>query len=98
MVGPARRGGLCPGPSVKGRTGADVQRRPAAGQGAGVARPGKLPTPPTLLVGRDRERAAVAGQLRRAEVRLLTLTGAGGVGKTRLALAVAGDLLGAFED
>ncbi len=74
-----------------------MQQRPAAGL-AGVARPCKLPTPPTPLIGRDRERAAAASQLRRAEVRLLTLTGAGGVGKTRLALAVAEDLLGAFED
>jgi predicted ATPase/DNA-binding CsgD family transcriptional regulator len=63
-----------------------------------VARPRKLPTPPTSLIGRDRERAAVGSQLRRAEVRLLTLTGAGGVGKTRLALAVAEDLLATFED
>ena len=58
----------------------------------------KLPTPPTPLIGRDRERRTVGSQLRRAEVRLLTLTGAGGVGKTRLALAVAEDLLDAFED
>jgi predicted ATPase/DNA-binding CsgD family transcriptional regulator len=74
-----------------------VQRRPAAGQEAGVAWLCRLPTPPTPLIGRERERAAVGNQLRRAEVRLLTLTGAGGVGKTRLALAVADDLLGDFE-
>jgi predicted ATPase/DNA-binding NarL/FixJ family response regulator len=75
-----------------------VQQRSVPGRGSGVAQPGRLPAPPTPLVGRERERAAVADLLRRAEVRLVTLTGAGGVGKTRLALAAAEDLLDAFED
>jgi predicted ATPase len=57
-----------------------------------------LPLPPTPLLGREREAAQVCALLRQATVRLLTLTGAPGMGKTRLGLQVAADLHTAFED
>jgi predicted ATPase/class 3 adenylate cyclase len=57
-----------------------------------------LPTQPDLFVGRERELAEVVALLRDAAVRLLTLTGPGGSGKTRLALHAAAELGDAFPD
>jgi len=57
-----------------------------------------LPNSPTTLVGRAGEVREVVALLRRADVRLLTLTGPGGVGKTRLALAIAKRLASEFRD
>ena len=57
-----------------------------------------LPVPATPLVGRERELAEVADLLRQPEVRMLTLTGTGGVGKTRLAIDVAQDAADLFSD
>lgn len=56
-----------------------------------------LPAPPDLLLGRKRELADLLRLLRVEGVRLLTLTGPGGIGKTRLALELARDLVPAFE-
>ena len=61
------------------------QPKRATPGGAGAA----LPAPPNRTIGRDHEIGAIGERLRGRSVRLLTLTGPGGVGKTRLALEVA---------
>jgi predicted ATPase/DNA-binding SARP family transcriptional activator len=57
-----------------------------------------LPAPPNGTIGRDRELAAVGERLQASSVRLLTLTGPGGVGKTRLALEAARAFEADFAD
>jgi predicted ATPase len=58
--------------------------------------PTNLPAQPTPLLGRERELKDVCNLLLRDDVRLLTFTGAGGTGKTRLALQAAAELLEKF--
>jgi predicted ATPase/tRNA A-37 threonylcarbamoyl transferase component Bud32 len=62
------------------------------------ARLGNLPVPSTPLVGREQELKALTQLLLRDEVRLVTLTGPGGTGKTRLGLQVVANLNEAFLD
>ncbi len=61
-----------------------------------VHHPPTVPTPLTSFVGRERELATLTRLLCQSDLRLLTLTGPGGVGKTRLAIGVATDLLSCF--
>ena len=57
-----------------------------------------LPVQLTLLIGREQEVTAACVLVRRPEVRLVTLTGTGGIGKTRLGLQAASALLYDFSD
>jgi predicted ATPase/class 3 adenylate cyclase len=59
--------------------------------------PTNLPDEPTAFIGRESEVAAVSELLHRPTVRLVTLTGPGGTGKTRLALRISSMLLGDFD-
>src|SRR5439155_2200641 len=66
------------------------QRRPAS--------PRRAPTPPTPLLGRERELEALADLVRSEDTRLVTLTGIGGIGKTRLALELVRRLAPEFRN
>lgn len=59
-------------------------------------RPSNLPVPGSSCVGRDKELAAAKELLLRQDVRLVTVTGPGGIGKSRLALEVARDMVEHF--
>ena len=74
-------------------------RKPAATSGQATAHPkitGYLPHPLTELVGREDERQEVLSRLQRS--RLVTLTGLGGIGKTRLAIEVAHEVVERYAD
>ena len=68
---------------------------PERSGGLGVAPP---PVALDALVGREDDLAAAQAMLRRPDVRLLNLTGPGGVGKTRLAMAILAEVAPSFED
>jgi predicted ATPase len=59
-------------------------------------RPSNLPTPGSAIVGRDKEIGEAKGLLLRKEVRLVTVTGPAGIGKSRLAVEVAREILEHF--
>ncbi len=83
--------------------GAGAPSAPEATPASSPPPPGNpLPAPPTGLIGRERDVARITHFIRRAGdragTRLLTLSGAGGMGKTRLALAAAAEVRDAFAD
>src|SRR5215218_950980 len=82
-LGPEERQALL----AAARPGTDVETADAAPDGCAP-----LPLPLTPLLGRDRELATLASILGDGEIRLLTVTGSGGTGKTRLALEVGARL------
>jgi predicted ATPase len=71
---------------------------PGPREGERTHPPVVLPVPPTRLIGREAEVAAIAHLLAQDDVRLVTLTGPGGTGKTRLALEVAAGALARYPD
>ena len=71
---------------------------PSAGITASASRERRLPRPLTRLIGRDAERREIIALLCEERVRLLSVTGPGGVGKTRLAMTIAAELGDAFRD
>ena len=93
--------GLEPGPALKTLQSEILEQAATLNPSGpnGTARPpGSLPVPATPFLGRERELVEVTGLLRVTGTRLLTLTGAGGSGKTRLALRVAEGLAAEYRD
>jgi predicted ATPase/DNA-binding SARP family transcriptional activator/tetratricopeptide (TPR) repeat protein len=94
--------GVDPGPGLRKLEAAVLGQDPALDAPAAVPadagghRPGNLPAAPSALIGRAAELGAVVSLLRGS--RLVTITGTGGVGKTRLAIEAARSLLDRYRD
>jgi predicted ATPase/DNA-binding SARP family transcriptional activator len=90
--------GIEPGETLQQLERAILEHDPALDPPAARRPPQRVPVPPTPLLGRERELAALADLFRRDDVRLVTLSGPGGIGKTRLALELARRLAPEFRD
>jgi predicted ATPase/DNA-binding SARP family transcriptional activator len=91
--------GLEPSPELKELEAAILRQDPGlAIEPAELRARRHLPAPATALVGREKEVAELVALLRQESPRLLTLTGAGGTGKTRLALQAGSDVVDRFSD
>jgi predicted ATPase/DNA-binding SARP family transcriptional activator len=90
--------GIEPSPSLRALEKQILAQDPVLAPAAGTRPLTHLPAPTTALIGRELELADCCDLLRSERVRLLTLTGAGGIGKTRLALEVASAVAGEFRD
>jgi predicted ATPase/transcriptional regulator with XRE-family HTH domain len=89
LTGEARSTFFQAAPRIVGRTASRSDQAKA---------PAQFPVPLTPLIGRGQERAALDALMRHDAARLVTLTGPGGVGKTRLAIAAAEQVADAFAD
>jgi len=90
--------GIEPGESLRQLEQAILAHDPALEAPAGGGTAEGIPAPPTPLLGRERELATLSELCRRDDVRLVTLTGIGGIGKTRVALELARRLAPEFRD
>jgi predicted ATPase/DNA-binding SARP family transcriptional activator len=91
--------GVDPGPALQRLHREILNQDPELEPPEAVPEPsGRIPTPPTPMIGRARELAEAHDLLLRPDVRLVTLTGPGGIGKTRIALEVARAALHHFPE
>ena len=88
--------GIDPGPELQALHHSILNQDEELAATAPVAPTVRLPVPPTPLLGREEDRDRLVGLLGGEGVRLVTVTGPGGMGKTRLAIQAAADLAAPF--